>query len=152
MKKVVITGASQGIGQAIAQKFLDQHYEVHNISRHVPQYSHPNLHHWQADMLHYDQLENAIQQIGQFDVLINNAGYMNTLTASSYTWEEMQKIMNVNLIHTMQLSIDVAESVFKTQQSGRIISIASIAGQMGHPDIWYGISKAGLINGMRSLA
>ena len=44
------------------------------------------------------------------------------------------------------------KSVFKTQQSGRIISIASIAGQMGHPDIWYGISKAGLINGMRSLA
>ena len=152
MKKVVITGASQGIGQAIAQKFLDQHYEVHNISRHVPQYTHAHLHHWQADMLQYKQLKSVMGQIGQFDILINNAGYMNTLTASSYTWDELYNIMNVNLIHTMQLSIDVAENVFKTQQSGRIISIASIAGQIGHPDIWYGISKAGLINGMRSLA
>jgi short-subunit dehydrogenase len=35
MKKVLITGASQGIGQAIAQKFLDENYEVHNISRHT---------------------------------------------------------------------------------------------------------------------
>ena len=152
MKKVVITGASQGIGQAIAQKFLNENYEVHNIPRHTPQYSHLHLHHWQADILQYDQIEKVIQQIGQFDVLINNAGYMNTLTASSYKWDELYNIMNVNLIHTMQLSIDVAESVFKTQQSGRIISITSIAGQMGHPDIWYGISKAGLINGMRSLA
>lgn len=152
MKKVLITGGSQGIGQAIAQKFLNENYEVHNISRHTPQYSHLHLHHWQADMLQYDQIEKVIQQIGQFDVLINNAGYMNTLTAASYTWEEMQKIMNVNLIHTMQLSIDVAENIFKNQKFGRIISMASIAGQIGHPDIWYGISKAGLINGMRSLA
>ncbi len=152
MKQVVITGASQGIGQAIAQTFLAQNYVVHNISRHAPQYSHANLQHWSADMLHYEQLAAVIQRIGSFDVLINNAGYMNTLTASSYTWVEMQSIMNVNLIHTMQLSIDVAEKVFKAQQSGRMISIASIAGQIGHPDIWYGISKAGLINGMRSLA
>lgn len=152
MKKVVITGASQGIGQSIAQTFLNQDYIVHNLSRHAPQYSHSNLRHWQADMLHYDQLENVIQQIGQFDILINNAGYMNTLNVSSYTWDEMRNIMNVNLIHAIQLSIDVAEKVFKLQQSGRIISIASIAGQIGHPDIWYGISKAGLINGMRSLA
>lgn len=152
MKQVVITGASQGIGQTIAQTFLKQHYIVHNLSRHAPQYSHPNLRHWQADVQHYDQLVNVIQQIGQFDVLINNAGYMNTLTASSYTWDEMRNIMNVNLIHAIQLSIEVAEKIFKVQQSGRIISIASIAGQIGHPDIWYGISKAGLINGMRSLA
>ena len=152
MKQVVITGASQGIGQEIAKLFLNQGYIVHNISRHAPQYSHPNLRHWQADMLYYDQLEQVIHQIGSFDVLINNAGYMNTLTASSYTWNEMHNIMNVNLIHTIQLSIDVAENIFKIQQSGRIISIASIAGQIGHPDIWYGISKAGLINGMRSMA
>jgi 3-oxoacyl-[acyl-carrier protein] reductase len=152
MKKVVITGASQGIGQAIAETFLAQNYVVHNLSRHAPKYTHQNLQHWQADMLDYQQLENVIQQIGLFDVLINNAGYMNTLTASSYTCEERQKILNVNLIHSIQLSIDVAEKIFKPQQAGRIISIASIAGQIGHPDIWYGISKAGLINGMRSLA
>jgi len=65
MKKVLITGASQGIGQAIAQKFLDENYEVHNISRHTPQYSHLHLHHWQADMLQYDQIEKVIQQIGK---------------------------------------------------------------------------------------
>ena len=104
MKKVVITGASQGIGQAIAETFLAQNYVVHNLSRHAPKYTHQNLQHWQADMLDYQQLENVIQQIGLFDVLINNAGYMNTLTASSYTCEERQKILNVNLIHSMAVS------------------------------------------------
>ena len=35
---------------------------------------------------------------------------------------------------------------------GRIVSLGSIAGEIGHPDIWYGISKAGIVNAMRSLA
>ena len=38
------------------------------------------------------------------------------------------------------------------RKSGRIVSVASVAGQIGHPDIWYGASKAGLINATKSFA
>jgi 3-oxoacyl-[acyl-carrier protein] reductase len=38
------------------------------------------------------------------------------------------------------------------RKSGRIVNNASIAGQIGHPDIWYGITKAGLINATKSYA
>ncbi len=84
-------------------------------------------------------------------MLINNAGMMNSMTASDYSSDEILQILNVNLISTVRLSVCLAERM-AGNGGGRIVSMGSIAGEIGHPDIWYGISKAGLMNAMRSLA
>lgn len=76
---------------------------------------------------------------------------MNTKTASDYSSEEILHILNINLITAVRLSVHLAEQM-ANRGGGRIVSMGSIAGQIGHPDIWYGISKAGIVNAMRSLA
>ncbi len=60
-------------------------------------------------------------------------------------------MLNVNLISAVRLSVRLAEQMANSS-GGRIVSMGSIAGEIGHPDIWYGISKAGIMNAMRSLA
>lgn len=97
------------------------------------------------------RLIQIVDRIGPTDVLINNAGIMNTKTANDYSTEEILHILNVNLITAVRLSIRFAEQMANSG-GGRIVSIGSVAGEIGHPDIWYGISKAGLVNAMRSLA
>ena len=76
---------------------------------------------------------------------------MNAKTASDYNANEILHILNVNLITAVRLSVRLAEQMANSG-GGRIVSMGSIAGEIDHPDIWYGISKAGIANAMRSLA
>lgn len=59
--------------------------------------------------------------------------------------------MKINLEAPIELINAVSKNMIKNK-SGRIVNNASIAGQIGHPDVWYGISKAGLINATKSYA
>lgn len=102
-------------------------------------------------MAEYDGMIHVIDAIGPSDVLINNAGIMNAKGAGEYRPEEILHILNVNLINAVRLSVHMAEKM-AASGGGRIVSVGSIAGEIGHPDIWYGVSKAGLVNAMRSLA
>ncbi len=84
-------------------------------------------------------------------MLINNAGVMNTKTASDDDLDAILDALNVNLITAVRVSVRMAEQM-ADRGGGRIVSMGSIAGEIGHPDIWYGIAKADLVNAMRSLA
>lgn len=59
--------------------------------------------------------------------------------------------MNINLYAPIEFIKYVSKSMIDSG-NGRIVNTASIAGQIGHPDIWYGISKAGIINATKSFA
>ena len=85
------------------------------------------------------------------DVLINNAGIMNALPYDNYPKEKMAQLMAVNLEAPVALIREFSQGMIE-RRSGRIISIASIAAHTGHPDIWYGITKAGIINMTKSFA
>ena len=67
------------------------------------------------------------------------------------TDEEWVEVIQTNL-NAVFFCTSAAIKIMADQKYGRIVNAASIAGQIGHPDIWYGISKAGLINVTKSFA
>ena len=72
-------------------------------------------------------------------------------TYDNYPKEAKEKIMNVDLYTPVEL-ITLFSKGMKERGYGRIVNTASIAGQIGHPDIWYGIAKAGIINATKIFA
>ena len=70
---------------------------------------------------------------------------------NSYPEEKKQEILSVNLEAPVALIREVSKSMIE-KGKGRIVNNASIAGEIGHPDIWYGITKAGMINLTKSFA
>jgi len=139
--KAIITGGNRGIGLEISKKLLSKGFEVHVLSRSGVATAVSGLTSWTADVAEYDQLAQIVEKIGTPDVLINNAGIMNAKTARDYDSEAILHMLHVNLISTVRLSVHVAERM-AAKGGGRIVSMGSIAGEIGHPDIWYGVSKA----------
>lgn len=149
--KAIVTGGNRGIGLEISRTLLARGCEVHVLSRSGMEAPPRGLTSWTADVANYERTAQVADQIGPIDVLINNAGIMHAKTARDYDLDEILHILHVNLIASVRLSVRVAEQMAGAG-GGRIVSIGSIAGEIGHPDIWYGVSKAGLANAMRSLA
>jgi len=149
--KAIVTGGNRGIGLEISKMLVSRGFEVHILSRSGMNDLQEGLVSWTVDVSDFEQVIQIVDKIGPVDVLINNAGIMNAKTASNYSHEEILHILNVNLIASVRLSVRVAEQMANSG-GGRIVSMGSIAGEIGHPDIWYGISKAGIVNAMRSLA
>ncbi|SCY13950.1 SDR family NAD(P)-dependent oxidoreductase [Desulfoluna spongiiphila] len=149
--KAIVTGGNRGIGFEISKKLLARGFEVHVLSRSGIDSPADGVISWTADISDYEQTTQVVDKIGHADVLINNAGIMNTKTASDYCQDDIHHILNVNQVTSVRLSIRMAEKMASIG-GGRIVSMGSIAGEIGHPDIWYGISKAGIMNAMRSIA
>ena len=149
--KAIVTGGNRGIGLEISKLLIAKGFTVHVFSRSGIDSPPQDMVSWTVDIADYAQVQKIVSQIGALDVLINNAGIMNAKTASDYNAAEILHILNVNLISAVRLSVSVAEQM-ASSGGGRIVSLGSIAGEIGHPDIWYGISKAGIANAMRSLA
>ncbi|AZP12423.1 SDR family NAD(P)-dependent oxidoreductase [Undibacterium parvum] len=149
--KAIVTGGNRGIGLEISKNLLQKGYEVHVLSRSGLAAAQDGISSWITDVSDFLQTRQIIERIGTPDVLINNAGIMNSKALSEYSSEDILHILNVNLISAVRLSAEVAEQMAE-RGGGRIVSMGSIAGEIGHPDIWYGISKAGMMNAMRSLA
>lgn len=149
--KAIITGGNRGIGLEISKKLLSKGFEVHVLSRSGVSGAMNGLTSWTADVSDYEQSLQIVEKIGTPDVFINNAGMMNAKTASDYDSEAILHMLHMNLISAVRLSVHLAERM-ASKGGGRVISMGSIAGEIGHPDIWYGVSKAGLMNAMRSLA
>lgn len=149
--KAIVTGGNRGIGLEISKKLLARGCEVHVLSRSGINSPPEGIISWTADVSDYEQTIQVADKIGPINVLINNAGIMNAKTAGDYDHDEILHILNVNLITSVRLSVRLAEQM-ANDGGGRIISMGSIAGEIGHPDIWYGISKAGIANAMRSIA
>lgn len=141
MRKVLITGTSRGIGRAATEKFLNAGHKVFGLARSFPKkINHPNFEEINFDLADISEIPSLVKKIGEIDVLINNAGVMNS---------ERDKEVAINMIAPIELALSFGEEMGK---GGRIISVASIAAQIGHPDIWYGATKAALTNATKSLA
>ncbi len=148
MKRVLITGGNKGIGLALTKMFVDLEYEVVVIARDFAGFVYAE----KVTCIEYDLTDVAnipklISSIGQVDILINNAGVMYSLPFDSYPSEKVQTILNLNL----EAPIKLIEECCKLGTT-RVVNNASIAGEIGHPDIWYGVTKAGIINATKSFS
>ncbi len=153
MKKVLITGGNKGIGLATTKKFLANSYEVIVVARDFStlKIKHQNLKLIEFDLKNHIKIVELANKIGEVDILVNNAGIMHALPFDNYPEEKVEEILSVNIKSPVALIKEFSKSMLK-KKFGRIINVASIAGEIGHPDVWYGITKAGVINMTKSFA
>lgn len=74
---------------------------------------------------------------------------MNALPFDAYPADRKHDLLAINLEAPIALMIEAAK---RMKKGGRMVNVASMAGEIGSSDLWYGISKAGLINATKSLA
>lgn len=154
MKKVLITGGNKGIGLETTRLFLENNYKVIVVARDYTNFEfndNYNVEKIKYDLSNVEGIKDLVDKIGHIDILVNNAGIMNSIPYDSYPNADMEKLMNINLYAPIEFIKHTSKSMINAK-SGRIVNTASVAGQIGHPDIWYGISKAGIINATKSFA
>lgn len=134
-KVILITGASSGIGKAIATYLHAKNYTVYGTSRNPDKLNLPfNM--VALDVTDAKTIQTAIAKIiqkeGKIDVLINNAGKGITGSIEDTPTDEMRANFNTNFFGV----IDVIKAVLpqmRKQKSGIVINVTSIAGYMGLP-------------------
>lgn len=152
--RALITGGNKGIGLEVTKDFLEKGFEVIVVAR---DFSNFKLEDKKLSLIEYDladveSLPKLVEKVGDIDILINNAGFMQPkYVYDDYPKEAKERIMNVDLHTPVELMTLFSKSM-KEKGHGRIVNTASIAGQIGHPDVWYGIAKAGLINATKIYA
>jgi 3-oxoacyl-[acyl-carrier protein] reductase len=165
-KTALVTGASRGIGAAIARKLagegfdlvvtcLEESGQIDQVAEDC-RASGAEVLVLIGDCSSVDVckgwVKEALGRFNRLDVLVNNAGITKDGLLMRMTDEQFDQVMQVNLYSAFYLCREVARPMMK-QKSGRIISISSIAGVFGNAgQANYAASKAGLIGMARSLA
>jgi len=148
-----VTGASQGLGLILVKKLLENGYRVaatsrdaHTLSQAVGLIDKDRFLSLSVDLNNLDGIDDSIQQtlaiFGRIDVVVNNAGYGMAGTVEEITEQDIRNIFNVNVLATINVVKSVLP-VMRSQRSGYIINIGSVAGFAGAPG-WsvYSATKA----------
>ena len=163
-KNVFITGSSRGIGLAIAHKFASLGANVVLNSRgeiseelldEFKQYGVKVLT-ISGDVSDFADakrmVEQAIEELGSVDVLVNNAGITQDTLMLKMTEEDFEKVLKVNLTGAFNMTQAVLKQMIKARE-GAIINMSSVVGLMGNiGQANYAASKAGLIGFTKSVA
>lgn len=91
------------------------------------------------------------EKLGPIDILVNNAGVQTAVAIDKYTEEARRRILAVNLEAPVELIRTLSKQMV-ARKSGRIVNLASIAAYTAHTDLWYGVTKAGVVSFTRSFA
>src|SRR5688572_16332947 len=158
----LVTGASGGIGSAIAQALAGQGARLALSGSNVDKLEafrtglggdHVALPCDLSDAAAVDALvPQAVEALGQLDILVNNAGITRDNLAMRMKDEEWDTVIRVNLEAAFRLSRAALKPMMRAR-FGRIISITSVVGVTGNPgQANYAASKAGLIGMSKALA
>jgi short-subunit dehydrogenase len=134
-KIVLLTGASGGLGQAIAQHLSSKGYIVYGTSR---KKTSKNKHYFpvQMDLTDSNSIKNAVQFVlekeKKIDILINNAGIGITGSIEETNINDVKKVFETNLFGMIVLIQEVLPYM-RSKKYGKIINITSIAGYTGLP-------------------
>ena len=157
--KVLITGASKGIGLVLAKSFADCGFEVFVNARTKSPLEelakHPNIKGFYACDITQDCLflyQEAKKVLGNIDILINNAGAYVCAEIEKTTDEDIKNLVSLNLVAPYKLSRLVVPDM-KKQKYGRIINIGSISGIIGEGyATLYSMTKSSFIGFSKALA
>jgi len=103
------------------------------------------------DLTDVGGLSRLVESLGQIDILVNNAGVQTAVSIDRYTDEARRRMLAVNLEAPVEL-IRALSKQMVARKSGRIINLASVAAYSAHTDLWYGVTKAGVVSFTRSFA
>ena len=147
-KVVLITGGSSGIGKAVGEFLLEKGFTVYGTSRNPDRVTISLFPLLTLDVRNADSIQKAIAEIieksGRVDVVINNAGVGITGPIEETPIEEIKNNFETNLFGPIEIMKAVLPAM-RSQKSGLIINITSIAGYMGLPYRGvYSSSKAAL--------
>lgn len=160
MKTVLITGASHGIGKAIAKEFAQNGYNVvinYNSSKKEAEELSKEINGIlvKADVCKENEVEQMFdlvkQKIGKIDVLVNNAGVALKQMVCDTSLQEWQKVLDINLTGTFLTSKYALKDMMYS--GGKIINISSVFGLSGAScEGAYSAAKAGVIGLTKSMA
>ena len=160
-KKVLITGATGGIGNCIVKKFDELGAKIvasgtneNKLKNLKNKFS--NIHPEKFKLDDHDKIEDFInlveQKLGGLDILINNAGITLDNLSIRLSEENWKKVIDINLTSTFLMCKSAVKKMLK-QKNGKIVNITSIVGHTGNlGQANYAASKAGIIAFSKSLA
>lgn len=166
-KTALVTGANQGIGQAIAVCLAQAGADIIIDYRSHPEGAEETKAKVAAtgrkgfplkvdisvlSEIHH-LIESGIQQFGKIDILVNNAGLEKNANFWDVTEDDYDKVMNVNLKGAFFVTQAVVKHLKETQRPGKIINISSVHEELPFPHFTtYCASKGGMKMMMRNLA
>tara|TARA_A100001388_G_scaffold265956_1_gene238592 strand:+ start:238 stop:972 length:735 start_codon:yes stop_codon:yes gene_type:complete len=160
-KKILITGATGGIGYSLVDKFISLGGSIlatgtkeDKLSELKKKYS--NIKTIKFDISNHDEIEklidNASSMLEGLDILINNAGITMDNLSLRMKKDDWEKVININLSSTFYLCKFAIKKMLKNKY-GRITNITSVVGHTGNiGQSNYSASKAGIIGMSKSLA
>ena len=157
-KVVIITGASQGIGESLVKGYRDRNYRVVATSRSIKPSSDPDVLTVAGDIADPKTAERvvsqALERFGRIDALVNNAGIFISKPFTDYTDEDYANILSTNLKGFFNVTRRAAREMEK-QGSGHIVQITtSLVDQANSsvPSVLASLTKGGLNAATKSLA
>jgi 3-oxoacyl-[acyl-carrier protein] reductase len=165
-KTAVITGASGGIGSAIAKRFnslgynlvLNYNNNIAPLESLIETFENKEVKTvlFKADVSSFDEasalINKVIEEFGSIDVLVNNAGITKDKILTMMSEDDFNDVISINLVGTFNCIRHACKKMIK-QKSGKIINISSVVGLMGNiGQANYSASKAGVIGLTKSTA
>ena len=160
-KKILITGASGGIGKALVKKFVSLEGDVLATGTKTEKLdalkkNFPNINILKFDISDHSKIEEFIENVSSqltgIDILVNNAGINMDNLSLRMKDEEWKKVIDINLGSTFLLCKHALKKMLKNKY-GRIVNITSVVGHTGNlGQANYAASKAGIIGMSKSLA
>ena len=158
-KKIWVTGASSGIGRAVAEKFAKEGWKVAVSARREEilneMSKNENIFSFPLDVTNFDNckstFEKILRQFGNIDICFLCSGTYDPKKEQEINIEQNKFVMNVNYFGTLNC-VKSVEEYFKKEKKGHISIVSSIAGYRGLPNSsGYGPSKAALTNFAESI-
>ena len=160
-KKILITGASGGIGQELVKKFVSLGGNVVGSGTKIEKLDlikkkYPSIKVKKLNLSEHSRIEEFINdvslELGGLDILINNAGTNVDNLSLRMKEEEWKKVIDINLTSTFLLTKHAIKKMLKNK-FGRVVNITSVVGHTGNlGQSNYAASKAGIIGMSKSLA
>ena len=160
-KKVLITGATGGIGNSLVDKFYNLESSIIATGTNEEKLNnlknkYPNIIIEKFKLDEHEKIENFIDiansKLGGLDILINNAGITLDNLSIRLSEENWKKVIDINLTSTFLMCKSAIKKMLKNK-SGKIINITSIVGHTGNiGQANYAASKAGVVAFSKSLS